>query len=148
MRRLGLAQQQQRGAGQLPILCQARPVQECRQRPRKHFVAIKPVGVLGREELARRPQRALVQVGLGSARHPMRRPVRRQGLLADFIELVQAQRREAFTGTGVVVTLPCDGDAARRGRNLEQENAALWMLQFVDFPEGNARFHRLGKPAS
>lgn len=75
--------------------------------------------------------------------HPIPRPVYRQGLLADgLIELIEAEWGEAFAGTSVVVTFPSDRDSARRGRDLEPENAAFRMLEFVDISKGNARFCR------
>ena len=64
-------------------------------------------------------------------------PVFGDGLGADFVELGDGEAGEAFAVAGVVVGLTTDGDAARSGWNLKEDDAeTIRGNEFVNLAEG------------
>ena len=61
-------------------------------------------------------------------------------MVADFIEFRKGKSGEAFAIAGVVMGLPTDGNATRRGRDFEEDDASILSLEFVNFPECGGRF--------
>lgn len=97
------------------------------------------MGQRGREQRARLRQRLRIEVVQARIDDHQRRPVVGQALGANFILLGKPEGAETFAIARVVMALPGDRNAARRGRNLKQDDAALGSDQFVDFAETDSR---------
>src|SRR5690606_3802170 len=124
-RRFVLTQQQERRSRDLSILSNARPVQKGLQRPAHDLGSVEPVSMFLGKRLTRLGKRCLIQIIQTGSRDELGAPVLSHGLLANFVLLVQAKGAQAFSGSGVVMSLPGDRNPARGGRYFKQQNPAV-----------------------
>ena len=124
MRRQLLPDKQKRGARDAPVSGQVRTIQKRLQRPCGNFFRRHRLFMLFRILPTGIRQRHLVKIVIRRIVHNLRRPVRILPLSAYRVQFLKAQRRQILSRTGIVVSLPRNGDAPR----------CRWYLKHHDTP--------------
>ena len=94
--------------------------------------------MLRRESCPHHLQGKFIEIGNSGVGNDLCRPVERECLGTDFVQLVRVEGDQALAGSAVIVPIPSDRHSARGGRNLEEHHPALRMSENVNLAKRNA----------
>ena len=141
---LRLPEEQESSGRHMPLDGQPGTVQKHGIRPTRNRLCREPVGVFESKAAAGMAQRLWVQVIQPCLRDPAGAPISVPRLPSYCIQLVQPQGGQAFSGAGVVMAFPGDGDAQGGRWYLEEDYPPLRRVEQMNVAKRHPRLRVAG----